>query len=98
MSPKLKCRLRWLILFWALFGPWAFHSYFFGKNSLSTLRELKETYGRLKVERDYWKMRNEILKEKLSALKNNKDYFYHKLGREMFVRGKEGEEIILFVK
>ena len=98
MGPKPRCRLRWLILFWALFGPWAFHSYFFGENSLSTLKELKKTYSQLEKERNYWKTRNEVLRERISALKSNQDYFYHKLGREMFVRGKEGEEIILFVK
>lgn len=98
MSPKLKCKLRWLILFWALFGPWAFYSYFFGENSLKTLRELRKTCHTLEVERDYWKTRNEVLREKISSIDANAGYFYHKLGRELFVRGKKGEELILFVK
>ncbi len=87
-----------MVAFWLLFGPWAFYSYFFGKNSLSTLIGLKETYQRLKVERDYWESRNEVVKVKLKALKENEKYFYHKLGRELFVRGKEGKETVLFVK
>ena len=98
MSPNLKCRLIYLVIFWALFGLWAFHSYFLGENSLSTLSELRTTYKLLERERDYWKTRNEILKERLSSLEANKDYYYHKLGRELFVRGKEGERVILFVK
>jgi len=98
LSPKLKCSLKWLVLFWALFGPWAFYSYFFGNNSLSTLGELKSTRFKLERERDYWRNRNEFLREKIEALKENSDYLYNKLGRELFVRGKEGEEVILFVR
>ena len=98
MSRSLKCNLRFLFLFWLFFAPWAFYSYFFGKDSLSTLMELRQTYASLKGERDYWKERNLLLKEKLSSLKANKGYYYEKLAREMLVKGREGEEVILFVK
>jgi cell division protein FtsB len=98
LSPTLKCRFLYLLIFWAFFSLWAFHSYFFGENSLSTLSELERTYKVLERERDYWKFRNEVLLEKLTSLEANKDYYYHKLGRELFVRGKEGERVILFVK
>jgi len=98
LSPNLKCRLIYLVIFWALFGLWAFHSYFFGENSLSTLSELRTTYRLLERERDYWRTRNETLRERLSSLEANKDYYYEKLGRELFVRGREGERVILFVK
>ena len=81
-----------------LFGPWAIYSYFFGENSLSTYREPKETYRTLKKEREYWKSRNEILKEKIAAFEKNERFYYEKLSREMFVKGKKGEEVILFVK
>jgi len=93
-----KCRIVWLVLFWVVIGTWAFHSYFIGENSLSTLQELKETAKRLEREKAYWEMRNEILREKIKALDSNRDYYYEKLGRELFVRGKEGEEVFLFVK
>ena len=97
-SRNLKCKFRYLIAFWALFGPWAFHSYFLGDNSLATLAKLKRTYARLEREMRYWQDRNEFLKERLASLNAHKDYYYHKLGREMLVKGKEGEEVILFVK
>jgi len=98
LSPNLKCRLIYLVIFWAVFGLWAFHSYFLGENSLSTLAELRKTYKLLERERDYWKTRNDVLRERLTSLEANKDYYYTKLGRELFVRGKEGERVILFVK
>jgi hypothetical protein len=46
----------------------------------------------------YWQDRNEFLRERLASLNAHKDYYYHKLGREMLVKGKEGEEVILFVR
>ena len=98
MSPNLKCRLIYLVIFWALFGLWAFHSYFLGENSLLTLSELRQTYQALEREKNYWKTRNEVLRERLSSLEESRDYYYEKLGRELFVRGKEGERVILFVK
>jgi len=98
LSRNLKCKFRWLLVFWALFAPWAFYSYFLGENSLMTYRELKSTYRALKREREYWKNRNEILKERISAFEKNKKFYYEKLAREMFVKGKEGEEVILFVR
>ncbi|MEO2083731.1 MAG: hypothetical protein ABGX12_06890 [Desulfurobacteriaceae bacterium] len=52
----------------------------------------------MKKERDYWKERNELMEERLSAIKSNKEFYYDKLAREMFVKGKSGEEVILFVK
>ncbi len=81
-----------------MFGFWAFYSYFLGENSLSTYRELKKTYAELEKEKEYWESRNEILKERIAAFEKNKEFYYHKLAREMFVKGKEGEEVILFVK
>ncbi|ADY73326.1 hypothetical protein Dester_0677 [Desulfurobacterium thermolithotrophum DSM 11699] len=98
MTPNLKCRFRYLLIFWIFFVPWAIYSYFFGENSLSTYLKLKETYKQLKKEENYWKNQNEILKERLSAFEKNKEFYYHKLAREMFLKGKKGEEVILLVK
>ncbi len=81
-----------------MFGFWAVHSYFIGENSLATFKELRETYTKLKREEEYWRSRNEILREKISAFEKNKQFYYNKLAREMFVKGKKGEEVILFVK
>ncbi|ADU96525.1 FtsB family cell division protein [Thermovibrio ammonificans] len=97
-SRSLRCSFTLLVVFWALFGPWAFYSYFYGENSVSTLKGLKETYSRLKKERDYWADRNELLRERLQSFKENKDFYYKKLAREMFVKGKDNEDVILFVK
>jgi len=49
-------------------------------------------------EKEYWEDQNEMLKEKLEALQKNKKFYYEKLAREMFLKGKEGEEVILFVR
>ncbi len=98
MKKSLNCKFRWLFVFWALFVPWALYSYFIGKNSLRTLSDLKRTEGILKREKEYWENRNQVLKLKLASLKRNKQFYYNKLAREMFVRGKKKEEVILFVK
>ena len=98
MSRSPKCSFVWLFLFWLAFGGWALYSYFFGENSLSTYRELSKTRKVLEAERKYWKLKNEMLKEKISAFIKNKEYYYEKLAREMFVKGREGENVILFVK
>ncbi len=100
MSRKrsLKCRLWPLLLLWAAIVPWFLYSYFLGENSVSELRQLKDTERRLKKEVNYWQLQNEIVKEKLSALKENSNFYYEKLAREMLVKGKKGEEVILFVK
>jgi cell division protein FtsB len=98
LSQSLKCNLKWLFVFWIFVAPWAFYSYFFGKDSLTTLMELHQTYRALERERDYWKNRNSILKEKINSFNANRDYYYEKLAREMLVKGREGEEVILFVK
>ena len=98
MSRSLKCNLKYLFFFWLAFASWAFYSYFFGKDSLTTLMELHQTYRALERERDYWKNRNSLLKEKIDSFKANKDYYYEKLAREMLVKGREGEEVILFVR
>ena len=100
MSRKrsLKCRLWPLLLLWAAIVPWFLYSYFLGENSVRELHRLKETEERLKREADYWQFQNEVLKEKLSALKEDSDFYYEKLAREMLVKGKKGEEVILFVK
>ncbi len=98
MSRNRKCRFSPLLIFWLLFIPWVVYSYFFGENSSVTLSELKITEEKLKKERDYWKERNELMEERLSAIKSNEKFYYEKLAREMFVKGKSGEEVILFVK
>ena len=98
MNQSPKCKFRWLFLFWALFAPWAFYSYFLGENSLLTYMELKETYRALKKEKEYWENKNEILREKISAFEKNRKFYYEKLAREMFVKGKKDEEVVLFVK
>jgi len=98
LNQKPKCRFLWLILFWLVFIPWFIFSYFFGENSLITYASLKATYAKLLKEKDYWEERNEILREKIESLEKNKNYYYHKLAREMFLKGKKGEETILFVK
>jgi len=99
LIQNLKCRFRYIILFWIFFAPWAFYSYFLGDNSLSTYRKLKETYKELKKEENYWKNRNEILKERITAFEKNRNFYYQKLAREMLLKGKKDkEEVILFVK
>lgn len=100
MSRKreFKCRFLYVFLLWAVVVPWFFYSYFVGKNSVTYLRDLKRTEERLQREADFWKFQNEILREKLSQLKENRSFYYEKLAREMLVKGKEGEEVILFVK
>ncbi|MEO2069677.1 MAG: hypothetical protein ABGX27_09260 [Desulfurobacteriaceae bacterium] len=98
MIPNLKCSFKLLLLLWLLFAPWAFYSYFLGENSFTTYLHLRETYEKLKEEEKYWENKNEILKERLTAFEKNKDFYYQKLAREMFLKGKEGEEVILFVK
>jgi len=95
---NLKCRLWPLLLLWAAVVPWFFYSYFVGENSVRELQKLKNTKRELKKEANYWQFQNEILKEKLAALKENSKFYYEKLSREMLVKGKEGEEVILFVK
>jgi len=97
-SLNLKCRLWPLLLLWIAIVPWFLYSYFLGENSVRELRQLKETEKRLKKEVSYWELQNEILKEKLTALKENSSFYYEKLAREMLVKGKKGEEVILFVK
>ncbi len=97
-NRSLKCRLWPLFLFWAVVLSWFSYSYFFGKNSIKELRQLKKTAEKLEKEADYWKFQNEVLEEKLSALRENSSFYYEKLAREMFVKGKKGEEVILFVK
>jgi cell division protein FtsB len=81
-----------------LFIPWAIYSYFFGENSLITYLGLRSAYVSLLKEKEYWEDQNEMLKEKLEALQKNKKFYYEKLAREMFLKGKEGEEVILFVR
>ena len=100
MSRKrsLKCRLWPLLLLWAIIVPWFLYSYFLGENSVRELHRLKRTEKRLKREADYWQFQNEILKEKLTALKEDRNFYYEKLAREMLVKGRKGEEVILFVK
>ncbi|WP_456454706.1 FtsB family cell division protein [Thermovibrio sp.] len=98
MKKSPSCKFRWLILFWALFIPWALYSYFVGENSLRTLSSLKKTEEILKREKEYWEERNKVLELKLASIKRNKQFYYDKLAREMFVRGKKKEEVILFVK
>jgi len=98
LKKSLNCKFRWLIIFWALFIPWALYSYFVGENSLRTLSNLKRTERILKREKEYWEERNRVLKLKLASINRNKQFYYDKLAREMFVRGKEKEEVILFVK
>lgn len=100
MSRKrnLSCRLWPLLLLWAVIIPWFLHSYFVGENSVRELQKLKDTERRLKREVNYWQLQNEVLKEKLTALKENSSFYYEKLGREMLVKGKNGEEVILFVE
>ena len=97
-NRSLKCKLWPLFLLWAAVISWFGYSYFLGKNSVKELRQLRKTSERLKREADYWKFQNEVLKEKLSALKENSSFYYEKLAREMLVKGKKDEEVILFVK
>ena len=59
---------------------------------------LRSAYVSLLKEKVYWEDQNEMLKEKLEALQKNKKFYYEKLAREIFLKGKEGEEVILFVR
>jgi len=85
------------VIFWVLAVPWFVYSYFFGESSVSELKRLEQTKVLLEREAEYWKFRNEVLREKISALKENKRFYYEKLAREMFLKAKPGEEVILFV-
>jgi len=98
LNRKRKCKFIYLIIFWSLAFPWFFYSYFFGKNSVSKLKELRETEAKLEKERNFWKLQNEILEEKINQIEANKRFYYEKLAREMFLKGKDNEEVILFVK
>ncbi|WP_457567159.1 FtsB family cell division protein [Desulfurobacterium sp.] len=92
-----KKLIKLLIAGWAVFLPFYFYSYFFGENSLKTLGELRENYRRLQDEKNYWNTKVEILNERIKAIEKNKNFYYEKLAREMFVKGKEGEQTFLFV-
>ncbi|WP_456396790.1 FtsB family cell division protein [Desulfurobacterium sp.] len=86
-----------LIVGWVIFLPFYLYSYFFGENSLKTLKELQENYQRLQMEKKYWNTKVEILNERIKAIEKNQKFYYKKLAREMLVKGKKGEEIFLFV-
>lgn len=96
-KKKVKCSYFYLFVFWLLVLPWFIYNYFFGENSVAELKRLEQTRRLLEKEAEYWKFRNEVMEEKISALKKNKKFYYEKLAREMFVKGKPGEEVILFV-
>jgi len=81
-----------------LFGIWFLYSYFVGENSLLSYRQLKENLKKLERERSYWVNRNSILKERISSFEKNRDFYYEKLAREMFLKGRKGEKVIVFVR
>ncbi len=74
------------------------YSYFLGDNSLISYNELRQNYKRLLDEREYWRNLNSIYRQKILSFKQNQDYYYEKLAREMFLKSKEGEKVIIFVK
>ncbi len=74
------------------------YSYFLGDNSLISYNELRQNYKRLLDEREYWRNLNSIYRQKILSFKRNQDYYYEKLAREMFLKSKEGEKVIIFVK
>ena len=74
------------------------YSYFLGDNSLISYNELKDNYRKLKKEEAYWRNLNSIYKQKISSFKRNKEFYYEKLAREMFLKYRNGEKVILFVK
>gem|GEM_PF-842732 len=96
MIPNLKC--RYILIFWVFFLTWFVYSYFLGDNSLISYNELKDNYRKLKKEEAYWKNLNSIYEQKISSFKRNKEFYYEKLAREMFLKYRNGEKVILFVK
>ncbi|SNR85902.1 hypothetical protein [Desulfurobacterium atlanticum] len=87
-----------LVVGWAVFVPFYFYSYFVGENSLTTLRQLEANYKKLLKEKEFWQSKIDILSERIKTIEKNKDFYYEKLAREMFIKGKEGEETFLFVR